>query len=455
MIKTENETSDGFANFAAKMGCGADNVFSQGTYTRTNITQDRIKLENAYRGSWTVGAMVDVVAEDMTRAGINIIGGIDPDKAAALQKDLTRKGAWAALLEWIKWSRLFGGAIAVIGIEGQDTATPLDPSSVAKGKFTGLAVYDRWSVNPSTNDLIKSGRDMGLPKYYDINTGGEPLRVHHTRAIRGIGIQLPFYQAQQEQYWGESVVERCYDRLLAFDTATAGASNLIQRAHLRTVKINGLRQIFAAGGKAEENLIKMFGYVRAMQTSEGLTLLDTDDEMSSETYTFSGLSDMMLQFGQQVSGATGIPLVRLFGQSPAGLNSTGESDLRMYYDSIFSQQESRIRDGLAKVLDIDYRSLFGVPPPADFDFEFKSLWQTDEKEKADIAKAVTESVISARDAGVISEAVAMKELKQSSSYTGVFSNISQDDIDGAAVEEPPEPVESQPAPVPSENGQAL
>ena len=453
---------DGFANFAAKMGLGANNVFSEGTYAHTPITRERVKLEAAYRTSWVVGAMVDVVAEDMTRSGINIMGSIEPDDSAKLQKYLTRAGIWAAQLEWIKWSRLFGGAIAVIAIDGQNLATPLDADTVAKGSFTGLTIYDRWSINPSMTDFIQSGKDMGLPTYYTITggaasvDGGLGVKIHHTRVIRGIGIQLPFYEAQREMFWGESVVERPYDRLLAFDTATSGSANLIQRANLRTVQIKNLRGILSAGGKPEENLVKMFGYMGKFQTSEGLTLLDAEDLFQSHSYTFSGLSDMMLQFGQQVSGATGIPLVRLFGQSPAGLNSTGESDLRMYYDNILSQQEGRVRSGLTKILDIAHRSFFGAPPPDDFDFEFKSLWQTGEKEKADIAKTITESVVAAHDAGLISTACAMEALKQASAYTGVFSNIDQEDIEAAEAEAPPEPVETQPAPIaPPVNGEAL
>src|SRR5690606_24766887 len=145
------------------------------------------------------------------------------------------------------------------------------------------------------------------------------------------GIELSFFPAITENVWGESVLERMYDRLISFDTATMGAANLIQRAHLRTVRVDKLREVLAQGGPAENNMVTMFRLVREMQTSEGLTIIDKEDEMEMSSYTFAGMSDIILQFGQQVSGACGMPLVRLFGQSPAGLNSTGESDLRMYY----------------------------------------------------------------------------------------------------------------------------
>ena len=60
-------------------------------------------------------------------------------------------------------------------------------------------------------------------------------------------------------------------------------------------------------------------------------------------YGFTGLADTLLQRGQQLSGALGIPLVRLSDQSSVGLSATGESGIRNYSDSIRSQQETRLR----------------------------------------------------------------------------------------------------------------
>ena len=441
-------TRDGFANFSARMGMGAENVFSDGTYLLDLLTRNRLKLEAMYRGSWIVGAAVDSIAEDMTRAGINIKGSSDPEQIERIQSMLTRLGVWASLLETIKWGRLYGGAVAMIVIDGQDNATPLRTDSVGKGQFRGLRVFDRWQLQPSLQDIIQDGMDFGLPMFYDVvsdvTTGQvSSQRIHHSRIIRQIGIQLPAYQAITESMWGESVIERMNDRLVAFDTATAGAANLIQKAHLRTVQIENLREVLAAGGVAEENLLNMFHHMRMLQTNEGLTLLDKNDSFSAHSYTFSGLSDMILQFGQQIAGATGIPLVRLFGQSPAGLSATGESDLRMYYDNVSGQQESRLRDGLMRVLRVMHQSMFGTPAPEEFDFDFVPLWQTSMKEKADIALTATDTVIKAFDAGIIDQPTAMQELKQSSATTGIFSNIDDADIEAAQMEPPPPMVEGE------------
>jgi phage-related protein (TIGR01555 family) len=133
-------------------------------------------------------------------------------------------------------------------------------------------------------------------------------------------------------------------------------------------------------------------------------------------------------------------LVRLFGQSPAGLNATGESDLSNYYDNINQQQERRLRTPLHKLIRIVSLSTLGRDVPEGFEFDFKSLWQIDDSTKAEIADKVTSAVCKAEEQGLISRQTAMKELRQSSETTGIYSNISDEEIKDAE-DDPPRPSE--------------
>lgn len=443
-------TADGFDNFISRLGLNNDNALSGGTYTFNLLTRNRIRLEAAYRGSWAVGVIVDAVADDMTRAGIDITTNDSDEDIKDFQTAISRLQIWQSLNWAIKWSRLYGGSLAVMQIEGQDLASPLNIETIGEGQFKGLVVFDRWQLNPILVDVIKSGPDMGLPSKYQIVNNPQQMDpeapsatgmqvVHHTRCIRLTGIDLPYFQAITEMMWGESILERLWDRLIAFDNATMSSASLIDRANLRTVGIEGLREIIAAGGEAQKGLEAMFEMMRSMQVNEGLTLLDKNDTFAATPYSFSGLSDMMLQFGQQLAGASGIPLVRMFGQAPAGLNSTGESDIRMYYDNVNAQQESKLRRGWDVLLKIMWRSTFGKPAPKDIEFSFTPLWQMSNIDKASIAKTNTETIIGAHEAGLIDTATAMKELRANSGDHGLFSNISDEDIVEAENEEPPLP----------------
>lgn len=462
--RTKNPVArDGYQNVAAKLGYGADNLSSGGTYGFNPVSRNRTLLEWAYRGSWLVGQAVDCVADDMTRAGITIDSDMPPDQIDALQREMREKCIWERLNETAKWARLYGGAVAVLMIAGQNPATPLRQETVGRGQFQGMMVLDRWMLTPSLSDPVKDfGPDFGKPSFYDIvDAPGLPsaMRIHHSRVVRLEGVDLPYWQKIAENGWGLSVVERLYDRMIAYDSASQGIAQLTYKAHLRTLKVKNLRDIIAQGGKALQSLVANVEMMRAYQSNEGLSILDGEDEFQTHQYTFSGLSDVLLQFGQQLSGALQIPLVRLFGQSPAGMNSTGESDIRNYYDSIRAQQEARLRLPLGRILNVMCRSVLGIEPPAGFGFSFAPLWQTSDAERADIATKITATVVQAADAGIVSRQIALKELRQSSRVTGIWSNVTDEDI-AEAEDDPPAPSEmppnetTKPTPEPEPDAQA-
>lgn len=440
-------TRDSFQNAQARLGWNTDNPLSGARYVRDGTSRNWQQLAAMYRSSWIVGAAVDVVAEDMTRAGIELTGSIPPGEIDVLQADLHDLQIWQRVADTVRWARLYGGCIAVLLIDGQDPATPLRLDAVGPGQFKGLLVLDRWMVQPSLLDTVKElGPDLGKPRFYGVLPAAPALAgqwVHHSRCVRIDGVELPFWESQQENGWGQSVVERMFDRLLAFDSATLGAAQLVYRAYLRIVKMKGLRAALATGGKATEGVIANLQFIRAAQSTEGLTVLDADDEFDTATYSFSGLDGVLLQMGQQISGALQIPLVRLFGQSPAGLNSTGESDLRTYYDGIAQQQAHRLRRPMTIILDVMYRSRFGRPMPADASFEFRPLWQMSDAERATVANTITQAVAAARSEALVTERVALQELRQASRITGLWSNITDRDIE-TAEREPPRPAELLP-----------
>lgn len=440
-------TSDSFVNFGARLGLGAGSQQDGSHYAFNYTSRNRINLEAAYRSNWVIGLAVDVKAEDMTRAGITIADeALDPEDIAALDDEIEQLGISTSLCDTGKWARLYGGAIAVLLVDGQDMATPLNLDSIGEGQFKGLAVLDRWQIQPTLNNLVTEfGPNLGKPKFYDVTPGAEMLigqRIHHSRVIRMDGLKLPWYQKMAENGWGQSIVERLYDRIIAFDSTTAGVAQLVYKAHLRTYKIEGLRGVVATGGPALQGLIAQMEFVRQYQTNEGVTIMDAADEFETHSYTFAGLDDVLLQFGQQISGATQIPLVRLFGQSPAGLNSTGESDLRTYYDGVAKDQDRDLRPGWRTVLNCVHRSRLGRAPSKNLTFTFNSLWQMTDTEKAAHADTITKAVTAAEDAGIISQQTALKELRQASKINGVFTHISDDDIN-AAESEPPDPNETQ------------
>lgn len=437
-------TPDSYANFIARVGQGTGNQGDGGHYGFNPVTRNRVQMEFVYRGSWVAGRVVDCVARDMTREGVDIKTSDKPEKIAELTKEFARLRIWPQLCETIKWSRLYGGACAFMMIDGQNPATPLRLETIRKDQFKGLLPMDRWLLNPSLQNLVSEyGPNFGKPVFYQTVSdamGMPSMNIHHSRMIRLGGVELPYWQKIAENLWGQSVLERMWDRLLAFDSTTSGISQLVYKAHLRTLKIEGLREMIANNQAAAA--LKQLDMIRACQTNEGMTVLDSTDEFETHSYTFAGLDAVLIQFGEQLCGAVEIPAVRLFGQSPAGFNS-GDSDLRSYYDTIKQNQVSDLGPGVETLYKVGYISTFGAEPPKVFEIEFEHLWQMSEEQKADVTQKTSSAIMEAFEKQAIDRATAMRELKELSTTVGTFAQI-----DDKAITE----AENDPAPTPEALG---
>lgn len=445
IAKKAIKTHDSYQNVALALGQGTKNALSASTYGFNPITRIRTLLDWIYRGSWLGSIAVDAVADDMTRAGIEINSQMEPEDMELLRKAEVDNNLWGSINETTKWSRLYGGCIMVMLIDGQDFSTPLRVETITEGQLKGFLVLDRWMVDADLSHLVNElGPNLGKPEWYTVGADAPALRqqrIHYTRVLRMDGMDLPYWQRVQENLWGLSVFERIYDRMVALDSATTGAAQLVYKSFLRTFKMKGLVDLLSQGGAGENSgmavVARRMAAMAAGQSNEGVTVIDGDDEfdVQSGTSGYTGITDVILQFIQQISGTLGIPLVRMLGQSPAGLNSTGESDLRTYYDGINQQQERTLR----RPLEIIYKVMAaskGIALDKDFSFKFAPLWQLDEGQKSEIASRDADTLIKLKEADIIDKPTALRELKQNSRVTNRLDTITEEMIQAAELEPP-------------------
>jgi hypothetical protein len=178
-------TRDSFVNFLQGVGLGAQNGLQGATYGFNPVTRNRILLEWIHRGSWLGGMAVDVIADDMTKKGVEIKGALDPADVQKVEAEADRLQLWDSLNE----TRSSGGAstgelLGVALIDGQDLRQPLRPETVGRGQFKGILALDRWMVTPSLEDLVTEyGPHLGQPKYYRVQDNAPALRgeaVHYS-----------------------------------------------------------------------------------------------------------------------------------------------------------------------------------------------------------------------------------------------------------------------------------
>ena len=150
-----------------------------------------------------------------------------------------------------------------------------------------------------------------------------------------------------------------------------------------------------------------------------------------DRYTFTGLQEVYESMCLNLCGASHYPVTKLFGRSPAGMNATGESDLKNYYDYVGSQREAKVRPVLQKLLPVLALSAWGEAPD-DLEVTFPPLWTPTATETAEIALKKAQAIRDTFQAGLFQADTAMKELKKLEEETGMFGSISDEEVNTAA-----------------------
>jgi hypothetical protein len=262
--------------------------------------------------------------------------------------------------------------------------------------------------------------------------GGGSFKVHSSRLLRFLGPSVPAPEDGAQSYWGISVLEPIYEAITKVDNASFNILNLTFRANLLGIEFPQLEQILSGvGGTQEANkrLEQRLSAVNAMMSNQSLIPLPKDGKLEATSYTFSGLAEVYQLFQLELSGGSGIPVTRLWGRTYSGLGGTAnEGDEKVYDEKIASDQATYVLPQLEKMYPVICMSELGEVP-ADLDLVCPSIRVLDEKEKAELAKAVADTLVVYQNGGIMSPRVVGREVKQSSDLTGVGTNLTNEDIE--------------------------
>ena len=375
-------------------------------FPAASLTDNPVLLTSLYRESWLAKRIIDMPCEDMTRSWYELDPGIPPEDAELLRLAEARHEIRREITNAIRWARLYGGSCALMVIRGQERmlGEPLSLERIAPGDFRGLLIRDRVDgVEPSLElegDL--DDPDFGYPRFYDFQTEDlGTLRVHHSRVLRFTGRDLPRREEEAERYWGASELEHIWDELRKRSATSANIARLVFQANVTTLKMSDFGEILAMGTERQRRqVLASIEEQNRLRTSFGLQLLSAGDTYENHPYSFAGLSEIYEAFMMDMAGAAGIPATRLFGRSPEGMNATGESDLKNYYELIGQMQERHLRPALERLLPVMAMSCWGFVPENP-GIRFPSLMTVSPREEAEIRAKNAETLVKAVQAGLL------------------------------------------------------
>lgn len=341
-------------------------------------------MSSIYRGSGLGRRIVDRRVDDACRHWFKVQG----DEEGKVKMRMDEIGAQAAVSRAWKMGRLYGGSIGLILVnDGQPLEEPVNENAISS--VDGIVVFDRrdmfveWT---SVNKDVSSGRFM-LPDIYKIMplTGGEIFGVHHTRCIRFDGDVIGWREFQRNNFWHDSVLQVCFDALRQFASVLDSSEFIVEQFVINILKMPGLMSILKQ--KDKDSLKARLTLLDQSMHSANHVLLDAAEEYQRVVSTVAGLPDLVQQFMMSLTASSGYPLTLLFGQSPAGLNATGESDIMLYYDSVAADQINVLKPQLERLVKYTFLSL---KKSDDWTIVFNPLRQMSDKERSELYKMTAE-----------------------------------------------------------------
>jgi phage-related protein (TIGR01555 family) len=384
--------------------------------------------------------MVETLAMDMTREWVRFTYSGDSDKSDVI-------GKIEAAFTTLKVKEIFRKAAELDGFFGRghvyldlgttdkedELGTPLilKSAKIKKGALKAIRVVDPSWVYPGGYN----SSDPLMPTYYrPEHWYVMNKKVHHTRLMTMILRPVPDMLKPAYSFGGMSMTQLAKPYVDNWLRTRQSISDIVHSFTVWVLKTD-LSSVLQ-GGDAEtvNSRLDIFNNYRdnrgifALNMGEGGP--DTGEQFENVSAPLAGLNDLQSGAQEQLSMVSGIPLVKLLGTTPSGLNASSDGEVRVYYDAIAAAQERLFRDPMEVLLKVVQLSEFGAIDE-DISFEFKPLWQLDETELATARKADADVDVGYVNAGVLDPVEVRGKL--ASDKTSVWANL---DVD--KVPEPPE-----------------
>lgn len=411
---------DGWSNVLTGLGYyGRDKRLGAVVTVAPHLTE--VELSELYSGDGLARRICELPANEQTRKWISVTSDDDAETGKKVLQSLQELNAQAAVREAIVWARLYGGAVIILGAD--DGRRPFEPLKENRLRsLNWLTVLDRHALEVKSTYDHPGRAKHGQAEVYEILSSStvsasipvEDRLIHESRVLRFDGPLTSRLRRMANQGWNDSVFTAIYAQLRDVGSAYGGIAHLLNDFSQAVFKIKGLADLMERG-ESKVVLARLQALDLARSVVRAVAI-DEDEDFERKATPTGGLPELADRIVSMLSAVTGIPVTLLMGQAPSGLNATGDSDIRLFYDNISAQQESALRPRLEKLL----RYLFlakqgpaGGREPSNWSFAFNPLSQLTELEQAGLRNKQAQT-----DQVYISEGVVAAEEVRMSRFGG-------------------------------------
>ncbi len=373
------------------------------------------QLSSLYHGDDMAARMVDVVPQEMLREGFVVETG-DPKLDGVVRERFDTLGLREKVLDALTWGRLYGGSAIVLGADdGRPATTPLAPEQARS--LDWLYVLDRRYLFPLTYYETLGHPKYGEPELFSISTasGGSAsgFAIHESRLVLFRGARTGIRERTERTSWDYSVLQRPYEILRQFNTGWKAVEVLLTDGNQAVLKMSGLAEMIASGERSSlEARLEILDMYRSVLRA---LVIDADggEGFERQSVSFSDIPGVLDKYMLRLAAAVQMPVTILMGQSPAGMNATGESDFRWFYDRIRSEQTNYLAPRIRRIVDVLFATReLQAKPEGGVVIKFPSLWAETPSVEAARRKTIAEADAVYVNAGVVlPEEVALTRLR--------------------------------------------
>ena len=385
--------ADGYVNMLNKYGTKQDNSTAY-QYQSEGIVPD-MTLTDQYEQNGLFARIIDAPAEEAVKHGFDL-GLKNPDVQIFIDDMLET-------LEWeekastaIKWARLYGGAIGVMLIDdGGGIDEPLNWRRIRS--IEELRIYERAVVYPDYTSLYnydprnptKSATSkFGMPEYYYVQSVYGQFWVHESRCLIFRNGILPERSLNPiYRFWGMPEYVRVNHALREAVTSHSNGVKLLERSVQAIYKMRGLADLLGTE-EGENEAIKRLQVIDMARGILNSIAIDAEGEdYDFKAISFAGVKDIIETTCNRLSAETNIPQTILFGNTPTGMNNTGEGDLENWYNYIERNQKLMLRGNLTTLLGVITRAGLAqgkLEEDPDVKVIFNPLWSMSETETVQV-----------------------------------------------------------------------
>ena len=363
-----------------------------------------VDLERMYASNSMAKNIVDIPAEDMTRAGFTLKMK-DEKKKALYESRLRQLKVKDKIKQQFIYQRLYGDGFVSIGTEEDskfELSEPLNTGNIRKvlylNAFSGKKISNRL-----IDENIFSPR-YGLIDTFFINNYARNgqiqllndtqfIKIHHSRVLHQQDMRF------EDELEGASLIESLYDVLTVVDTSLWSVGQMLYDYVFKVFKSKDVTSL-TPDEKAQLGMVMDYKF-----RTEALAIIESEESLTKEATQATGVDSLLDFVWDYLSGAARMPKTVIKGQE-AGTVTGAQYDIMNYYSRITSMQENELRpqlEYLVRLLMYASDECGGRmdPDSEEWSIEFNPLWNVDSKTDAEIRKLTAETDAIYIDRGVI------------------------------------------------------